>query len=404
MGIFKNKFILSFFILFIVLFIVGNKFKWQIYQKLPNYLKSIILISTNNKNYFNLMNDYNVKFLPDTQKVKISFEKIKLISDKDSIGYKGFFLDVFKENILITTKKGNFFKVNIKNLDKIKNIEIEKLTSPKIFEEVLDIFILDNKIYVSSFTIVDQCKYLNIHSAIIDQNLDFILFKEFEECGKETIRGGRIQEFFFEGNRGLLITTGDLKKDFPNQLPQDQNSIFGKVIFINLDTKDYFIYSKGHRNAQGLAVKKDIILSSEHGPKGGDEINKISVNKNYGWPNASYGLSYDNKREYLPSHMANGYEEPLYTFVPSIGISEIIFLPDAFNYRWKNNILITSLSDKSIYRVKFQDKNFNRILYLEKIFVGERIRDIKYLNEKKVIILALEDSGSLGMLRINDKQ
>ena len=153
-----------------------------------------------------------------------------------------------------------------------------------------------------------------------------------------------------------------------------------------------------------MAVKKDIILSSEHGPKGGDELNKISINKNYGWPNASYGLSYDNKREYLASHMANGYEEPLYTFVPSIGISEIIFLPDAFNNRWKNNILITSLSDKSIYRVKFRDKNFNRVLYLEKIFVGERIRDIKYFNQKKIIVLALEDSGSLGILRINDKQ
>ena len=404
MRILKTKLILSFFILFIVLLIVGNKFKWQIYQKLPNYLKSIILIATNNKNYFNLMNDYNVVFLPDTQKIKISFEKINLINEHDSIGYKGFFLDVFKENILITTKKGNFFKVKIKNLDKIKNTEIKKLSSSKAFEEVLDIFILDNKIYVSSFTTIDQCKYLNIHSAIIDQNLDFILFKKFKECGKETIRGGRIQEFYFEGNRGLLITTGDLKKDFPNQLPQDQNSIFGKVLFINLDTKNYFIYSKGHRNSQGLAVKEDIILSSEHGPKGGDELNKISINKNYGWPNASYGLSYDNKREYLASHMANGYEEPLYAFVPSIGISEIIFLPDVFHERWKNNILITSLSDKSIYRVKFRDKNFNRILYLEKIFVGERIRDIKYINERKIIILALEDTGSLGIMRINDKQ
>ena len=75
MRILKTKLILSFFILFIVLLIVGNKFKWQIYQKLPNYLKSIILIATNNKSYSNLMNDYNVVFLPDTQKIKIDRSK-----------------------------------------------------------------------------------------------------------------------------------------------------------------------------------------------------------------------------------------------------------------------------------------------------------------------------------------
>ena len=200
----------------------------------------------------------------------------------------------------------------------------------------------------------------------------------------------------------MLITTGDLKKDFPNQLPQDDNSIFGKVLFINLNTKDYFIYSKGHRNAQGLAVKKNIILSSEHGPKGGDEINNIKFKKNYGWPNASYGVSYDNLRYYQKSHKKNNYEEPIKVFVPSIGISELIFLPETFNKKWENNVLITSLADRSIYRAKFEDKNFNKILYLEKIYVGERIRDIKYIYDNNIIVLALENSGSLGILKIDE--
>ena len=396
-NIFKFIFKLSNFLIFLLLIIY--KFGWQIYHSLPNYFKSIILISTNNKNYSNLMNDYNVVFLPETQEIKLGFEKIKVVNDIDNLGYKGFFLDKSGQDIFILSKKGNFFKLNINNIYKP---ELKKVVSSQKFNEILDIFILDNYIYVSNITSENNCDYLNIHSAKIDNNLDFSLFKKFKECGRDSIRGGSIQEFFFNGDKGLLITTGDLKKDFPNQLPQDDDSIFGKVLFINLNTKDYFIYSKGHRNAQGLAVKKNIILSSEHGPKGGDEINNIKFEKNYGWPNASYGVSYDNLRYYQKSHKKNNYEEPIKVFVPSIGISELIFLPETFNKKWENNVLITSLADRSIYRAKFEDKNFNKILYLEKIYIGERIRDIKYIYDNNIIVLALENSGSLGILKIDE--
>ena len=392
------KLLLIFSILLAFITLTIYKFKWEIYRLLPNHFKSILLVITNNKNYSNLMNDYNVVFLPETQEIKLDFKKIKIVNDQDNIGYKGFFLDISGQDIFILSKKGNFFKLDVNNLHKSK---LKKIASSQKFNLILDIFILDNYIYVSNVTSENKCSYLNIHSAKIERNLEFSLFKKFQECGKEGIRGGRIQEFFIDDNKGLLITTGDLKKDFPNQLPQDDNSIFGKVLFINLNTKDYFIYSKGHRNAQGLAVKKNIILSSEHGPKGGDEINNIIFKKNYGWPKASYGVSYDNLRNYQKSHKENSYEEPIKVFVPSIGISEIIFLPDTFYKKWENNVLITSLADKSIYRAKFEDSTFTKILYLEKIYIGERIRDIKYIYDKNIIILALEDSGSLGILKID---
>ena len=73
------KFIFKLSILFIFLLLIIYKFGWQIYHSLPNYFKSIILISTNNKNYSNLMNDYNVVFLPETQEIKLGFEKIKVV-------------------------------------------------------------------------------------------------------------------------------------------------------------------------------------------------------------------------------------------------------------------------------------------------------------------------------------
>ena len=163
-------------------------------------------------------------------------------------------------------------------------------------------------------------------------------FKKFEECGTGYLRGGRLQEYTFEGKKGILITTADLLKDSPDNRPQEDRSIYGKTIFIDHETKSHMIFSKGHRNAQGLFAKDNIILSTEHGPKGGDEINinhqpqkKI---KNFGWPIASYGEHYykNYSKEILDqaplnkSHKKYGLEEPIKYFVPSIGISEIISL------------------------------------------------------------------------------
>ena len=95
--------------------------------------------------------------------------------------------------------------------------------------------------------------------------------------------------------------------------------------------------SKGHRNPQGLFYDKmnKFILSTEHGPYGGDEINMIMLNhkglQNFGWPIASYGEHYTDPKKVkikkyplLKSHRDHGFIEPLKYFVPSIGISEIV--------------------------------------------------------------------------------
>ena len=75
---------------------------------------------------------------------------------------------------------------------------------------------------------------------------------------------------------------------------QDNNNSLGKIISIDLGTKKYEILSSGHRNVQGLFYdkKNDIIFFTEHGPKGGDEVNYIQQNLNYGWPVSSYGTKY----------------------------------------------------------------------------------------------------------------
>ena len=197
-------------------------------------------------------------------------------------------------------------------------------------------------------------------------------------------------------------------RDKAQERAQDPDSIFGKIIFVDFETKKHEIFSLGHRTPQGLLVYNNNIIATEHGPKGGDEINKIEYKKNYGWPIVSYGDLYGHQIEedfdgtnyyYLKKHLKNGFEEPIFSFVPSIGMSQIIHVPDSFSKKWQNNFLVTSLNGGSIYRVLF-DENFSKLIYLEKIFIGDRIRDIEYSKELNTFILAMEgNGGSIGILK-----
>jgi len=95
-----------------------------------------------------------------------------------------------------------------------------------------------------------------------------------------------------------------------------------------------------------------------------------------------------------------GFEEPIFAFVPSIGISEIIKLPNNFSDNFVDNFFVSSLNGRSLYRIKFNE-NYTKVIFNEKIFIGERIRDLKYYSKMNIILLALEEKGKLGILSKN---
>ena len=139
-----------------------------------------------------------------------------------------------------------------------------------------------------------------------------------------------------------------------------------------------------------------------YNPFAGDEINNIKKGASYGWPVSSYGEDYSRGQSneapnFKKSHKKYGYAEPIFSFVPAIGISEIIKLPNNFSKMWQDNFLVGSLNGKHLFRVKFDD-DYEKIIYYEKIFIGDRIRDLIYDNKSKDILLSLELTGSLGVL------
>ena len=212
--------------------------------------------------------------------------------------------------------------------------------------------------------------------------------------------------YTLEGKPGLLFAASAAIYDKPNDEPQSDKSNFGKVLFKDFQTHEITIFSKGHRLILGLVIdENNSIIATENGPRGGDEINKIIFGGNYGWPISSYGRRYDSDYEdnplnYKADHESYGYIEPIFSFIPSIGISEIIKIPNQFLVNWVDNYLVSSLNKRALFRVKF-NKSKDKLLFYEEIFIGSRIRDIKYHNNSDSILLALEDRAELGILKVN---
>ena len=383
---------------------------FPIFNLLPDKMKSTLMIWSGKRSFKNLFNDYNVKFLPETQYLNIDLKKFKTSFDK-TISLK-FFIEVYEDNLILASYSGEFYRANLFDLKK-KNInEIsEKIITNNLIKNnekivVNDILVIDDKIFVIKASKANpqdnNCGKLEIYYSSINNIFNFNHFKTFDECVGLTLRAGGMQRYNYNNKPGILISTVSSSNDKKEGKSQKDESIFGKIIFVDLETKEVIKISKGHRNPQGLAVKDNIILSTEHGPKGGDEINKIIYGKNYGWPISSYGLPYKNEKNvnFYKSHKDKGFEEPIYVFLSSVGISELIFLPNSFHPDWQDNVIVSSLNGRSIYRIKFSDQNYNKVIYVEKIFIGERIRDIKYSINHNSIVLALEDTGIVGLLDI----
>jgi glucose/arabinose dehydrogenase len=139
------------------------------------------------------------------------------------------------------------------------------------------------------------------------------------------------------------------------------------------------IWSLGHRNPQGLALRPgtDELWSSEHGPQGGDELNHILRGANYGWPVIGYGANYVVGTEIHADRYHEGMEQPRAFWVPSIGISALLFYQGDKFPNWKGNAFVAGMSGnyRQLVRVSL---NGDVVINREPLLVGEyRIRDVR---------------------------
>lgn len=250
-----------------------------------------------------------------------------------------------------------------------------------------------------SYLSLDRFKYEN------DQISDVMnIFK----TGSQSQRTGHFGSRIAFSDHHLFISIGEgspsvggANSAYKNA--QDLTNDWGKIHRLNIDgsvplDNPFYssddtrqtIYSYGHRNPQGLMFDPytSSIISTEHGPRGGDELNVINSGLNYGWPLVSYGINYNGSDISGKTH--EGYENPVFYWDPSIATSQLISLRDKSHKSWFRNILVAGLKSQSVFRLKLEDGMYQQV---ERIQLGYRVRSIS--EGENGVFFVSSDSGSI---------
>ncbi len=221
--------------------------------------------------------------------------------------------------------------------------------------------------------------------------------------GKNIHVGGGIQaggRMLMDGAEHLLVAVGDhgwyewhdrYEPDFAQKLPLvDPEYHLGKLVRIELANGKAEIVASGFRNPQGLARDAEGNLwQTEHGPFGGDELNLLKPGLDYGWPYVTYGIQYGQRTWPFSQSQGrhDGFEAPVFAWTPSIAISNLIAIDGHQFPLWQNDLIIGSLKGQSLFRVRVRQE---RAVYVERIGIGERIRDITQMPDGRIALLADE--------------
>jgi glucose/arabinose dehydrogenase len=216
--------------------------------------------------------------------------------------------------------------------------------------------------------------------------------------------GGRV---VFDRTGNLVISTGERSDLVTRPQAQVASSALGKVIRITKEGQPASgnptfsqagarpeLYSIGHRNPQGLAVHPTTgeVWQGEHGPKGGDEINRLQAGANYGWPTITYGVEYAGPAIGAGIQQQDGLEQPVYYWDPVVSPSGMTFYTSDRISGWRNNLFIGALSGQHIVRLVLDN---NKVVGEERLLAseGQRFRDVTQSSDGA--LYAVTDQGRL---------
>ena len=378
---------------------------WPFNSNLGNYLPEFI------KYYaYSITNPSEANISSNQGKLKLNYHTIP---STFATGRGGGIVALSKNKILVTLDNGEIFvfdqntdtfftnPFNFKNYySGIRDTFINEELSEFLILATVDTEALCKNVKLDSF------KYFQEGDTFKISNPETIWQSEEEcEAPMSSASGGRIA--FFQGN--YLISTGYFSEvrigvfeSGMHPYPQSEKSSFGKVIKIDRSkNNEPSIFSLGHRTPQGLFVSNDDkeLFLTEHGPKGGDELNLIIEGKNYGWPCTTEGNMYgfpDLYPKRWPEELEilgcsdQDFMKPLFAAKESIGISQGLQYKGKYFQEYDNALIIGSLKATSIFVVSIQDKRLENV---ERIEIGERIRDILQTQDGRIAIYT--DGGSL---------
>lgn len=199
--------------------------------------------------------------------------------------------------------------------------------------------------------------------------------------------------FFSIGDRGEPTT--------PDNPAQNLGSARGKIHRLNddgsipsdnpfVDTKGALpsIWSYGHRNPQGLCFQPGtgLLWESEHGPRGGDELNIIKRGGNYGWPLVTWGLNDDGTVITDKKSGVAGMEDPVWQWTPSIAVSGIGFYTGDKFPGWKGDLFACALVFERLVRIELDDKS--QVAHQEVLLANSgRVRDVRVFDDGYLYVI-----------------
>jgi glucose/arabinose dehydrogenase len=260
-----------------------------------------------------------------------------------------------------------------------------------------------------------KSKQLNVATVLVRAKLQGLQLVESQDLivGESVYGAGGSRILFGKGNLVYVsvgaLSSGDVESG------QRTDNIYGKVLRVRIDgsipddnpfvkTKGARaeIYTLGHRDPLGLAVegRSGSIVASEHGPQGGDELNRILPGRNYGWPKYTYGTEYGGSP--LPAApVGPNTEGPIMIWMPTIAPNGIAFYDADKIPAWKNNLFIASArrgqvnSTGALIRVVLNDKL--QETRQESLLDGlhQRFKDVRQGPDGLLYALTDEDNSSL---------
>ena len=316
------------------------------------------------------------------------------------------------KNLIVSDRNGSLWLVDYKSKTKTQIIGVPEVRY-KGQGGLLDIqvhpeFINNNYIYIGFTSYLKSKKnktFTSVVRGILENNSltdQKIIYKADDiYYSNNTVHYGTRIVFDKEGY--LYFSIGDRGErnqaqllDYPNgkiHRLHDDGSIPKNNPFIQEKNAIKSIWTYGNRNPQGLAIHpvSSTIFETEHGPKGGDELNILSSGNNYGWPEITYGKNYSGTTITKYTHK-KGMEQPVIHWTPSIAVCGIDFYDGELFKNWENNLLVSSLKFENLYRLEIKD---NKVTEQEIVYrAGSRIRDVE-TGPEGFIYLALEDPGRI---------
>lgn len=209
----------------------------------------------------------------------------------------------------------------------------------------------------------------------------------------------------FDRDGMLFVTTGDRSLPQPRVLAQDIGTHIGKVLRIDpeggaadgnpkLEGGQPEIWSYGHRNLQAATLAPDGTLwTVEHGPRGGDELNRPQAGRNYGWPVITYGIEYSGSAVGAGLTARAGMEQPVYYWDPVIAPSGMAFYQGDLFGGWTGDLLIGGLASQALVRLTLAE---GRITGEARYLQGQgRIRDVAIAQDGAIMVLTDAADGAL---------